>query len=139
LLAQLHAGVVAPQENLHGRRQDRSFEGPCKGGKKVSRTWATTTVGTWVPAAIGTDAHAGVQELAARGWQRSRPGAPRQAAQVAKEEGSPGCAFTTDPDELVRRPELDLSRHTSSSGSHARPGAGRHRAGQHVVIEKRWP
>jgi predicted dehydrogenase len=55
------------------------------------------------------------------------------AAQVAREEG---CEATTDPEALVRRPELDLVAITSSSGSHARLAVAAIAAGKHVVIEK---
>src|SRR3954451_1360967 len=56
-----------------------------------------------------------------------------QAAQVAREEG---CEFTTDPDALVRRPDVELVAITSSSGSHARLALAAIAAGKHVVIEK---
>jgi predicted dehydrogenase len=55
------------------------------------------------------------------------------AALVAHEEG---CDFTTDPEQLVRRPDLDLVAITSSSGSHARLALAAIAAGKHVVIEK---
>jgi len=56
-----------------------------------------------------------------------------QAALVAREED---CAFTTDPEELVRRPDVDLVAITTSSGSHARLALAAIAAGKHVVIEK---
>jgi UDP-N-acetyl-2-amino-2-deoxyglucuronate dehydrogenase len=56
-----------------------------------------------------------------------------QAALVAREEG---CEFTTDPEELVRRPDLELVTITTSSGSHARLALAAIAAGKHVVIEK---
>jgi predicted dehydrogenase len=56
-----------------------------------------------------------------------------QAALVAREEG---CAFTTEPEELVRRPDLELVTITTSSGSHARLALAAIAAGKHVVIEK---
>lgn len=56
-----------------------------------------------------------------------------QAALVAREES---CAFTTDPEELVRRPDVELVAITTSSGSHARLALAAITAGKHVVIEK---
>jgi UDP-N-acetyl-2-amino-2-deoxyglucuronate dehydrogenase len=58
---------------------------------------------------------------------------PEQAALVAREEG---CDFTTDPEELVRRPDVELVAITTSSGSHARLALAAIAAGKHVVIEK---
>jgi len=55
------------------------------------------------------------------------------ASAVAQEEG---CDFTTDPEALVRRPELDLVAITTSSGSHARLALAALAAGKHVVVEK---
>jgi predicted dehydrogenase len=59
-----------------------------------------------------------------------------QAAQVAWQDGGDGCEGTTDPDALVRRPDIDLVSITSSSGSHARLALAALAAGKHVVIEK---
>jgi len=56
-----------------------------------------------------------------------------QASLVAREES---CAFTTDPEELVRRPDIELVTITTSSGSHARLALAAIAAGKHVVIEK---
>lgn len=65
-----------------------------------------------------------------------------QARKVAQEDAdadagaSDGCHYTTDPEALVRRPELDLVVITSSSGSHARLALAALAAGKHVVVEK---
>jgi UDP-N-acetyl-2-amino-2-deoxyglucuronate dehydrogenase len=59
-----------------------------------------------------------------------------QAALVAREEGSPGCAATTDPQEVLGRPDVDLVAITTSSGSHAALALAAIAAGKHVVIEK---
>jgi UDP-N-acetyl-2-amino-2-deoxyglucuronate dehydrogenase len=56
-----------------------------------------------------------------------------QARTVAEAEG---CEFTTDPEALVRRPDVDVVAITTSSGSHARLALAAIAAGKHVVVEK---
>jgi UDP-N-acetyl-2-amino-2-deoxyglucuronate dehydrogenase len=60
----------------------------------------------------------------------------RRAEQAALVAGEEGCAFTTDPEELVRRPDVEIVTITTSSGSHARLALAAIAAGKHVVIEK---
>lgn len=91
-----------------------------------------TTVGVVGAGSIGRMHIRAFKDLGARVAVVSSRRA-EQAAQVAREEG---CDFTTDPDELVRRPDVNLVAITTSSGSHARLALAAIAAGKHVVIEK---
>src|SRR5437762_12208251 len=95
---------------------------------------ATKTVGVVGAGSIGRMHIRAFKDLGARVAAISSRRA-EQAELVAREEGG-DCAFTTDAEELVRRPDLDLVAITSSSGSHARLALAAIAAGKHVVIEK---
>jgi UDP-N-acetyl-2-amino-2-deoxyglucuronate dehydrogenase len=93
---------------------------------------STRTVGVVGAGSIGRMHIRAFKDLGARVSVISSRRA-EQAALVAREES---CEFTTDPDELVRRPDVDLVSITTSSGSHARLALAAIAAGKHVVIEK---
>jgi predicted dehydrogenase len=93
---------------------------------------ATRTIGIVGAGSIGRMHIRAFKDLGARVAVVSSRRA-EQAALVAREEE---CEATTDPEALVRRPDLDLVAITSSSGSHARLALAAIAAGKHVVIEK---
>ena len=93
---------------------------------------STRTVGVVGAGSIGRMHIRAFKELGAQVTVISSRRA-EQAALVAREES---CAFTTDPEELVRRPDVELVAITTSSGSHARLALAAIAAGKHVVIEK---